>query len=78
MPASLQHMALYRARRVQLINVTQTAIRVIHPLQRQHRCFNGFAFLANVKAAERLRQPDIVPLPKSAVHIGVVAQQLLA
>ena len=61
-----------------LFELQQRAVLVIQALNQQQRRRDVAAIRSNVKAAETLRQPDIVPLPKRAVYISVVFGQASA
>ena len=61
-----------------VLNLRQTAVRVVPPLQRQHRGADAAALGAYVKAAKARAQPHVVPLPEGAVHIGMKARQPFA
>ena len=61
-----------------LVDLRHRAVGVVHPLNRQQRRGDMTALRADVKGAEVLAEPDVVPLPEGAVHVGMKARQPLA
>ena len=61
-----------------VLDLGQRAIRVIHALNGQQRGPDAAQFASDVKPGKSWAQPDLVPLPEGAVHIGMKRGQALA
>ena len=59
-----------------LVQLPQGAVVVVRALHQQQRG-DLTAFMSDVKGAEGLGQPHVVPLSKSTVHVGRVLDQTL-
>jgi hypothetical protein len=61
-----------------LIKLAHAAVFIVQALNQQQRRCNAPAFGANIKAAKRRRQPDIIPLPERTVDVSMMPGQPLA